>query len=85
MLSVALVDDANTLRQLKFPKGSRVTQSPMEHVSDFLKMFDTENDWSESNSANFSVDWVVTMDEYTFSIPGMGAPYHYTHLSSQVW
>ena len=29
----------------KFPAGSKVTQYPVEHMSDFLKMFGVEHGW----------------------------------------
>ena len=57
------------LRQLTFPEGSTVTQYPMEHTSDYFRMFGVERGWEEPYETLQTVDDAIsTMVEYEFII-----------------
>ena len=57
----------------KFSAGSKVTQYPVEHISDFLKMFGVEHGWGEEDTETALTDtnlglttWeIITPREWT--------------------
>ena len=55
-------------RKLKFPKDSRVTSIPLQHLSDYFQMFGVDN-WTYPDTEDALPDEVLHLDEWEFLFP----------------
>ena len=62
--------NSTATQHVTFPEGSRVTQYPVEHIGDFLKMFGVNHGWGETEKENVvSTGQDLTMTEWEFITP----------------
>ena len=71
VLSVLVLasNSTTTLRQLTFPAGSAVTQYPVVHINEYLKMFGIETGFEENDTEEALPDTVLTYTESDYDFP----------------
>ena len=67
LLSATAVNANSTYAEfVTFPAGSKVTQHPVQHVSDYFRMFDVTHGWEEPETLQ---DENLSLFEWDFIIP----------------
>ena len=62
--------NSTATQHVTFPKGSSVTQYPVEHIGDFFKVFGVSQGWQEPEKGNVvSTGQDLTMAEWEFITP----------------
>ena len=69
-MSATAVDTNSTdVDFVTFPAGSRVTQYPVEHASDYFRMFDVTHGWEETDNPETLRDENLSLFVWDFIIP----------------
>ena len=70
LLSATVANTNSTaVMYVTFPTNSKVTQYPVEHISDYLKMFDFTHGMEESDTLQALHDENLTVFEWDIYIP----------------
>ena len=70
LLSATVTNTNSTaVMYVTFPTNSKVTQYPVEHISDYFKMFDITHGWEESDTLQALHDENLTVFEWDIYIP----------------